>query len=110
MDKDDLLGEIRDLNLVYLMLAQRVLREDLESGMFKLGLSRPLAERVLTLSSAELLKIASVPMLVPSFRFDNERVLSLMAGNGRDELASGIHATILAATCPVQALLEEKEP
>jgi flagellar transcriptional activator FlhD len=110
MDRDDLLGEIRDLNLVYLMLAQRLLRDDLESGMFRLGLSKPLAERLVALSSAELLKMASVPMLVPSFRFDNEKVLSLMAGNGRDELASGIHASILAASLPVQELVEEKEP
>lgn len=37
-------NEIGDLNLAYLLLAQRLVREDVASAMFRLGMSRELAD------------------------------------------------------------------
>lgn len=35
----DIPTEIRELNMSYLLLAQRMLREDRDTGMFRLGIS-----------------------------------------------------------------------
>ena len=37
-------NEIGDLNLAYLLLAQRLVREDVAVAMFRLGISRELAD------------------------------------------------------------------
>lgn len=50
---------IRDINLSYLMLAQRLLRDDREAGMFRLGLSAPLAELLSTLTLAQTTRLAT---------------------------------------------------
>ena len=45
MDRSsETLDSIREINLSYIMLAQRMLREDKPIGMFRLGLSSELAD------------------------------------------------------------------
>lgn len=101
MSGPSLQDEIREINLAYLMLAQRMLREDREAAMFRLGVGADVAGLILTLSSAQLVKLASSQMLLPSFRFDDQMLLGLLAGNGRDAATSGLHAAILATGRPV---------
>ena len=40
----DMLSEIKEVNLSYLLLAQRLLREDRAAGMFRMGISERLAD------------------------------------------------------------------
>ncbi len=89
--------EIRELNIAYLMLAQKMLRCDRETAMFRLGIGKALADFVENLSAARLVKMADNPVLIPRFRFDDEQIARLMAGEGRDETASTLHAAIIAA-------------
>ncbi|MBL8446525.1 MAG: flagellar transcriptional regulator FlhD [Zoogloeaceae bacterium] len=89
-------SEIQEVNLAYLMLAQRMLREDRETAMFRLGVSADVAELLLGLSSAQLVTLASNQMLVPRLRFDDKQILGLLAGSGRDGATSRLHAAILA--------------
>lgn len=56
---NETLDSIRDINLSYLMLAQRLLRDDREAGMFRLGLSAPLAELLSTLTLAQTTRLAT---------------------------------------------------
>lgn len=60
---------IRDINLSYLMLAQRLLRDDREAGMFRLGLSAPLAELLSTLTLAQTTRLAACGQLLCGLRF-----------------------------------------
>jgi len=90
-------SEIRELNIAYLMLAQKMLRCDRETAMFRLGIGKALADFIENLSAARLVKMADNPALVPRFRFDDEQLARLMAGEGRDETASALHAAIIAA-------------
>jgi flagellar transcriptional activator FlhD len=90
-------SEIRELNIAYLMLAQKMLRSDRETAMFRLGIDKGLADFIENLSATKLVKIANNPVLVPRFRFDDEQIVRLMAGEGRDETASILHAAIIAA-------------
>lgn len=96
MSQSTIQDEIRELNLAYLMLAQHMLREDREAGMLRLGINAEVADLILSMSVAQLVRVAGNPMLVPRMRFDDPNLLSLLAGKGRDAVASGIHAAILA--------------
>jgi flagellar transcriptional activator FlhD len=93
--------EIREINLAYLMLAQRMLREDRESAMFRLGVGSDVAALILGLSSTQLVKLAASQMLLPRLRFDDTLLLGLLAGQGKDAASSGLHAAILATARPV---------
>ena len=44
MNTNEMLGEIRDANLSYLMLAQQMIRSDKASAIFRLGISQGIAD------------------------------------------------------------------
>jgi flagellar transcriptional activator FlhD len=95
-------AEIRELNIAYLMLAQKMLRCDRETAMFRLGAGKALADFIENLSAARLVKMADNPVLIPRFRFDDEQIARLMTGEGRDETASTLHAAIIAANRSIE--------
>jgi flagellar transcriptional activator FlhD len=96
MKRSDFQEEIRELNIAYLMLAQKMLREDRETAMFRLGVGDEVADLIAGLSSARLVRMATGQMLLPVFRFDEPMLAGLLAGEGRDAASSSIHAAILA--------------
>lgn len=102
--KMDVSSEIRELNLSYLMLAQQLILADRAGAMFKLGIGEDVAEVIENLSPAQILRMASNDMLLCRFRFDDTLLLSLLGNHGRESAAARIHATILAATKPVEHL------
>ncbi len=102
--KMDIGGEVRELNLSYLMLAQQMLQTDRANAMFKLGIGDDVAGIVENLSPAQILRMASTDMLLCRFRFDDGLLLNLMSNHGRENAAARIHATILAASKPVEHL------
>ena len=74
MNDEQLLAEIREANLTYLMLAQTMIRKDKAEAVFRLGLSEEACDILGTLSAAQVLKIASRNTLLCSFRVDDEMV------------------------------------
>lgn len=97
MDRPDFQAEIRELNLAYLVLAQQMLRSDRATAIFRLGISEEVADALESMTAQKLARMAGGQMLLPAFRFDDERMVRLMAGEGRDATSSGLHAAILAA-------------
>jgi flagellar transcriptional activator FlhD len=87
--------EIRDANLSYLMLAQQMLREDKEAAMFRLGISDDLADMLQSLSTSQVLKMATSSMLLFRFRFDDSLILGMLNGYTKDKSMSPSHAAIL---------------
>jgi flagellar transcriptional activator FlhD len=69
---------IREINLSYLTLVQRLLREDRAEGMTKLGLSAPLADVLSGLSPEQTLKLASRDQLVCFFRLNGDAMLGVL--------------------------------
>jgi flagellar transcriptional activator FlhD len=102
MSGTTLQDEIREVNMAYLMLAQRMLREDQEGAMFRLGVGGDVAALILGLSSAQLVKLAGSQLLLPRLRFDDKLLVGLLAGQGRDAASASLHAAILAAGRPVE--------
>lgn len=75
----DVFYSIRDVNLNYMTLAQRLLREDLTAGMFRLGFSGDLAAILKDLSLAQMVKLSATDQLLCLFRFNHHVVLSTLA-------------------------------
>src|SRR5262245_63402772 len=100
MNAQELLDEIREANLTYLMLAQALIRKDRAQALFRLGLSEAVADVIGRLSPAQILKIAATNVLMCRFRFDDEVVWNLLTATGRERAegsATGMHADIMMA-------------
>ena len=104
MTRRDFQADIAELNMAYLILAQQMLRDDRETAMFRLGIDAEVADLIVGLSGARLLKMASAQMLLPTFRFDDAFLAGLLAGDGRDPVSAGLHAAIIAAGKPTRGL------
>ena len=101
MDRSsETLESIREINLSYLMLAQRMLREDKPVGMFRLGLSSELADLLGGLSLAQIVRLAASDQLLCFFRFDDHAMLSALTQTTRHTDVATTHAAILLAGQP----------
>jgi flagellar transcriptional activator FlhD len=97
MSIDEMMAEIREVNLSYLMLAQQMLRQDKAMATFRLGLSMDVAELLESLSPAQILKLARSGMLLSRFRFDDGIILDMLANYTKDRALANSHAAILMA-------------
>lgn len=97
-------NEIGDLNLAYLLLAQRLVREDLATAMFRLGLSRELADLLGNLSLSQIVKLAASSLLLCRFRFDDHPVLSTLLHEGKTMALQQAHAAILLSGQQIEAV------
>ncbi|MDY7548050.1 flagellar transcriptional regulator FlhD [Glaciimonas sp. Gout2] len=97
-------SEIGEVNLSYLLLAQRLLREDRATAMFRLGLSKELAELISDLSLSQVIKLAASSLLLCRFRFDDHAILSSLTHEGKDNSLQQAHAAILLASQEVEGI------
>jgi len=94
--------EIKEANLSYLLLARQMIQDDQDTAVFRLGISRELAEIVADLSPAQLLKMASSSNLLCSFRFDEKLLLNMITDYNKDRMMSQAHTAILMAGYPME--------
>jgi flagellar transcriptional activator FlhD len=104
MKSTDTYNDIKEVNLAYLMLAQNMVRSDRETAIFRLGVSEEIADILDRLTPGQILKMAGSDMLLCNFRFDDTLLLNLLANHERDRGVGHIHAAILAAGRPVEAV------
>lgn len=97
MNTNEMLGEIRDANLSYLMLAQQMIRSDKASAIFRLGISQGIADLISGLSNPQLLKLASSNMMLARFRFDDSSILGMLTNYSKERSLAQSHAAILMA-------------
>jgi flagellar transcriptional activator FlhD len=100
MNTEQILSEIREANLSYLMLAQSLIRADREQALFRLGVSEETAAILAMLSPAQMLKIAAGNTLLCRMRVDDDLVWSLLTNHGKSAANDGVsrlHASILMA-------------
>jgi flagellar transcriptional activator FlhD len=100
MNSDQILAEIREANLSYLMLAQSLIRSDREQALFRLGIGEETAGMIAALTPAQMMKIAGGNTLLCRFRMDDEIVWSLLTSHGRsasNDSVNRLHANILMA-------------
>jgi flagellar transcriptional activator FlhD len=100
----EMLSEIREVNLSYLLLAQRLLREDKPMGMFRMGISDQLADVLTNLSLAQTVKLAASNQVLCRFRFDDHAILSSLADKGKQGAIAQAHSAILMASQPTEQI------
>jgi flagellar transcriptional activator FlhD len=99
MNADQILIEIREANLQYLMLAQSLIRGDREQALFRLGISEETASLLEVLTPAQVLKLASGNTLLCRMRVDDDMVWGLLTNHGKatNDSVTRLHANILMA-------------
>ncbi len=100
MTPEQILAEIREANLSYLMLAQSLIRTDMDQALFRLGVNEDTAKLIITLTPAQLMKVAAGNTLLCRFRMDDDLVWNLLTSHGKsaaNESVSRLHASILMA-------------
>lgn len=94
---NNILAEIRDANLSYLMLAQQMIRSDKATAIFRLGISAEIADLLEGLNNAQILKLAASNMMLARFRFDDSAILGMLTDYYKDRELAHSHAAILMA-------------
>ena len=100
MNSDQIVAEIREANLSYLMLAQTLVRADREQALFRLGINEDTANLISQLTPAQIMKMAVGNTLLCRFRMDDDIVWGLLTSHGRsaaNESVNRLHASILMA-------------
>lgn len=104
MIANDVMAEIRDANLSYLMLAQQMIRSDKPTAIFRLGISRDIADLIEGLNNAQILKLSGSHMMLARFRFEDSAILGMLTNYNKDRALAQSHAAILMAGQPVEEI------
>lgn len=104
MNANDMMAEIRDANLSYLMLAQQMIRADKATAIFRLGISSEIADLLEGLSNAQILKLAGTKMMLARFRFDDGAILGMLTNYNKDRELAQSHAAILMSCQSVEEI------
>lgn len=104
MTANEVMTEIRDANLSYLMLAQQLIRSDKATAIFRLGIDNQIADLIGGLSNAQILKLAGTSMMLARFRFDDSAILGMLTNYNKDRSLAQSHAAILMAGQPIEEI------
>lgn len=100
---NSLLGDIQEVNLSYLLLAQRLLRENFAAGMYRLGFGEDVAETVLNLSPSQVIRLSAANTLLCAFRLNDYELLSTLTQDVLGGVLQQAHSTILLSQRAVHA-------
>jgi flagellar transcriptional activator FlhD len=93
----DMTKEIADLNLTYMLLAQKLLREDRAAAMLRLGISGEMADVLAAMSLAETIRLAASNFVLCAFRLDELPILQNVMQGERQPSLQQAHLSILLA-------------
>ncbi|MEX3943816.1 flagellar transcriptional regulator FlhD [Paraburkholderia sp. BR10937] len=103
--RDDVLrNDIQEINLSYLVLAQRMSLSSTSEAMLRLGMSTEMVELFASLTVSQLLKLASSNQILCQFRFDDHTLLSVLSHNISHDEVRGKQVSMLLVHQPVHAL------
>jgi len=97
MNVIDMMSEIKDANLNYLMLAQQLIRADKSTAIFLLGVSKEIADLLEGLSNLQLVKLSGTNMMLARFRFDDREILGMLTNYTKDRSQAHLHTALLLA-------------
>lgn len=98
MGTSELLKHIYDINLSYLLLAQRLINQEKASAMFRLGIDEPMAETLAQLTLPEMVKLAETNQLVCQFRFNDHEIINRLTQESRVDELQQVHTGILLSS------------
>jgi len=97
MAATEMTKEIADLNLTYMLLAQKLLREDKAAAMLRLGISNEMADLLIGMSLAETIRIAASNFVLCAFRLDELPIVQNVMQGERLPSLQQAHISILLA-------------
>lgn len=89
---------IQHMNFSYLLLAQRLIREDKDSAGFRLGLNESNINLLENLTPAQLIKLSSTNQLICRLRFEHDMVIDCLTKDSRIDALQLIHTEIILST------------
>ncbi len=104
MNQDEMLLEIKDANLNYLMLSQQLIRSDKATAIFRLGISKEIDDLLEGLSNLQLLKLCNTNMMLARFRFDDRDILSMLTNYSKDRAQAHLHTAVIMSGQSAEAL------
>ena len=104
MKSNDLATAIKELNLTYLLLAQQMIVADKDMAIFRLGISRDIADILEVLTPGQILKLSNSNMMLCRIRFDDNLVFGMLANYSKDKAMAQSHAAILMAGQPAEQI------
>jgi flagellar transcriptional activator FlhD len=102
--QEDILSEIRDSNLNYLMLAQQMIKADKVSAIFRMSISHEIADVLEGLSNSQLIKLANSNQMLTRFRFEDKSILNMLTSHDKDYGQASAHRSILMSGQSVEAI------
>ncbi|MDQ0142326.1 flagellar transcriptional regulator FlhD [Cupriavidus necator] len=94
----DSLQQIEALNLSYLLLAQRLIRENEAEALFRLGLEREVGRVLAALTPPQIVALARSNLMLYRFRLENSLLLAALTGPEPPHALQGMHAAIVMAS------------
>lgn len=104
MSVNELTTEIKELNLTYLMLARQMVHADKDMAIFRLGISKDVAEILAVLTPGQILKLSSSNMMLCRIRFDDNLVFGMLTNYSKEKIMAQSHAAILMAGQPAEEI------
>jgi flagellar transcriptional activator FlhD len=96
MDEAVVANEITDLNIGYVLLAQKLLRLDRSAGMLRLGIDAEVADCLAGLTPSQILTLSSSNALLCGPRAGE--LLPAVTRTGHDAIAQQAHMFIVLAS------------
>lgn len=93
----DAAKEIADLNLTYMLLAQKMLRHDKPAAMLRLGISPAMADLLAIMPLAEVIKLAASNFVLCTFRLDDLPGFRSVLQGARQQALQQAHISIILA-------------
>ena len=97
MKANELMEQIREANLSYLLLAKQLITEDKVEAMVRLGIDENTADLLDQMTTTQVLRIAANDMPMCQLRFEDAGIWKILSNQGREQTVSGMHAAILMA-------------
>lgn len=94
--------EIGDINLAYMLLAQKLAKQDRAAAMYRLGVGRELADLLANMSLTQIVKLAASNFLLCSFRLDDQPMFAAF-GEEKDTTLQQAHMSILMSARRIQS-------
>ncbi len=87
------------------MLAQQLIRSDKATAIFRLGISKDIAELLEGLSNLQLVKLSSTNMMLARFRFDDSSILGMLTNYTKERAQAHLHTAILISGQVAEAMV-----
>lgn len=95
MNTEHLLEDIREVNLSYLLLMQRLISSDREMAMFRLKIDEETADLLENIPIPELARLARCNQLLCHFSVNDADQLHALINSAKDDRMRQIHAAIV---------------